>query len=58
MSRVVEEVLVANARYVESFGDKGALPLPPARQFAILTCMDARLRPLQVRRASPKAMPM
>ncbi len=45
MSRVVEEVLAANARYVESFGDKGALPLPPARQFAVLTCMDARLHP-------------
>jgi len=45
MSPIVEEVLAANARYVESFGDKGALPLPPARRFAILTCMDARLHP-------------
>ncbi len=45
MSKVLEEVLAANARYVESFGDKGKLPLPPARKFAILTCMDARLHP-------------
>ncbi len=34
------EVLKANAA---SFGEKGKLALPPARRFAILTCMDARL---------------
>jgi len=45
MSKIRDEVLAANARYAENFGDKGALPLPPARQFAILTCMDARLHP-------------
>lgn len=45
MSKVLEEVLAANARYVESFGDRGKLALPPARKFAILTCMDARLQP-------------
>jgi carbonic anhydrase len=45
MSKVLEEVLEANARYAESFGDKGKLALPPARKFAILTCMDARLQP-------------
>jgi len=45
MSKVLEEVLAANTRYAESFGDKGTLALPPARQFAILTCMDARLQP-------------
>ena len=37
MSKVLEEVLAANARYAESFGDKGKLALPPARKFAILT---------------------
>jgi carbonic anhydrase len=31
--------------YVASFGQKSELALPPARQFAILTCMDARLDP-------------
>lgn len=42
---VLSEVLGANASYAESFGEKGNLALPPARQFAILTCMDARLDP-------------
>ena len=45
MSKIVDEVLAANAKYAGSFGDKGKLALPPARQFAILTCMDARLDP-------------
>lgn len=42
---VLNEVLDANKKYVEGFGEKGDLALPPARQFAILTCMDARLDP-------------
>jgi carbonic anhydrase len=42
---VLDEVLTANHRYVADFGDKGKLPLPPGRRFAILTCMDARLDP-------------
>jgi carbonic anhydrase len=42
---VLDEVLAANEQYVASFGAKGALAMPPARQFAILTCMDARLDP-------------
>jgi len=45
MSQIHDEVLAANAKYAESFGDKGNLPLPPNRHFAILTCMDARLDP-------------
>lgn len=45
MSKVLEEVLAANAHYVETFGEKGKLTMPPAREFAILTCMDARLDP-------------
>jgi len=45
MSKILEEVLAANAAYVDSFGDKGSLAIPPARGFAILTCMDARLDP-------------
>jgi carbonic anhydrase len=37
--------LLANAEnYAASF-DKGDLPLPPARNVAILACMDARLNP-------------
>ncbi|RZS61177.1 beta-class carbonic anhydrase [Xylanimonas ulmi] len=42
---VLNEVLAANAAYAADFGEKGALALPPARGFAILTCMDARLDP-------------
>src|SRR5436305_11904515 len=45
MSKVLNEVLSANAEYVSSFGSKGSLALPPKRQFAMLTCMDARLDP-------------
>lgn len=45
MSNVVNEIKSANAKYVESFGEKRLLPLPPGRQFAVLTCMDARLDP-------------
>jgi len=45
MSSVLNEVLSANAGYANSFGAKADLALPPARRFAILTCMDARLDP-------------
>ncbi len=44
MSNLLNEVLGANREYAGSF-DKGDLPMPPGRQFAILTCMDARLDP-------------
>jgi carbonic anhydrase len=44
MSKILEEVLTANAAYAASF-KKGDLPMPPGRHFAILTCMDARLDP-------------
>ncbi len=45
MSKVLNEVLAANQNYVAQFGEKGKLPMPPGRRFAILTCMDARLDP-------------
>jgi carbonic anhydrase len=45
MSNVLQEVLAANQRYAADFGDKTKLAMPPARRFAILTCMDARLDP-------------
>jgi carbonic anhydrase len=44
-SAVYDEVVSANNQYTSDFGDKGKLALPPARRFAILTCMDARLDP-------------
>ena len=45
MSQILDEVLAANNEYAANFGDKGQLPMPPGRHFAILTCMDARLDP-------------
>jgi carbonic anhydrase len=45
MSQILNEVLAANEFYASNFGDKSELALPPARSFAILTCMDARLDP-------------
>jgi len=45
MSDVLTQVLAANEAYAKAFGDKGKLAMPPARRFAILTCMDARLDP-------------
>ncbi|MGH9368652.1 MAG: beta-class carbonic anhydrase [Thermoanaerobaculia bacterium] len=45
MSTILKEVLAASAAYAAHFGAKGALAMPPARGFAILTCMDARLDP-------------
>ena len=42
---LLDEVLTANDAYASSFGDQADLALPPARGFAILTCMDARLDP-------------
>ena len=45
MSNLLNEVLAANRDYVNDFGNKGELPMPPGRHFAILTCMDARLDP-------------
>lgn len=44
---VVPEFLKANERYVGTF-TKGHLPLPPARQVAVVACMDARLDPARV----------
>lgn len=48
MSKIRDEILQANRRYAESFGDKAKLALPPARGFAILTCMDARIDPAKL----------
>jgi carbonic anhydrase len=47
MSKTLNEVLAANSKYSAGFADKGKLSMPPARRFAILTCMDARLDPAQ-----------
>lgn len=39
-------VTAANAQYAEGF-DQGGKPIPPAKQAAVLTCMDARIMPAQ-----------
>ncbi|CAN5268277.1 carbonic anhydrase [soil metagenome] len=39
-----DEFKSANEQYAASF-DKGDLPMPPARNVAVVTCMDARLHP-------------
>lgn len=41
---LIDEVLAANATYAGDF-DKGQLPMPPGRKFAVVACMDARLDP-------------
>jgi len=38
---VTDELLANNEAYAAAFG--GLLPLPPARQLAVVACMDARL---------------
>ena len=51
-----EEVLAANKEYVETFGEKGELALPPARQFAISPAWTPGWIPPTMR-ASPRATP-
>lgn len=41
---VKDEVLAANEQYVKRF-QTGDLPMPPARRFIVVTCMDARIEP-------------
>jgi len=40
-------LLEANKSYADTF-DQSHLPSPPARHFAILTCMDARMDPAKI----------
>jgi carbonic anhydrase len=41
---VLNELLEANERFAEGF-EKGDLPMPPARQVAVLTCMERKAPP-------------
>ena len=41
---IAQEFLKANEAYASTF-KKGDLAMPPARQVAVLTCMDARIDP-------------
>src|SRR5215210_253820 len=40
----IDELLRNNEAYVQGF-DLGGLPIPPAKKLAVVTCMDARVRP-------------
>lgn len=41
------DLRAANDAYAAAWGDKASLPRKPARQLAVLTCMDARIFPAQ-----------
>ncbi|MEJ7633643.1 carbonic anhydrase [Aeromicrobium sp.] len=43
---VTDEFVEANKSYQQGF--QGPLPLPPARQVAVVACMDARLDPAKI----------
>ena len=43
---VTDEFLAANLEYQSGF--EGPLPLPPAREVAVLACMEARLDPAKI----------
>ena len=46
-SNNLDEILKANSAYAQDF-DNGQMASPPARHFAILTCMDARMDPAKI----------
>lgn len=46
MAIQLDDLLAANQRFAAGFGE-GALPMPPAKHLAIVTCMDARVEPLR-----------
>jgi carbonic anhydrase len=44
MASVTDQVVQANQEFAQTF-EHGHLRMPPARNLAVLTCMDARLHP-------------
>jgi carbonic anhydrase len=46
MSAIQQQVEKASGHYSSSF-TQGALALPPAKKYLVLTCMDARIDPVQ-----------
>jgi len=47
MSDNIKHIISANQEYADKFGDKSELEAPPSRHLIVLTCMDARLEPLE-----------
>ena len=45
MSKILDDILAANRAHVADFGFRTTLSVKPSKQFAILTCMDARMDP-------------
>ena len=45
---VIDDLLANNEAYASDF-DKGDLALPPAKNVAVVACMDARLDPARPR---------
>ena len=43
----IDHIISANQEYAKEFGKKSDLGAPPLRRLAVLTCMDARLEPLE-----------
>ena len=43
-----DDSLVNNAKYAARMAGKPGLPIPPARNAAVVTCMDARIDPMAV----------
>lgn len=43
MSKLLEEMLAINARYVENFGERAKLSVFPKKKVAVLMCMDSRM---------------
>jgi carbonic anhydrase len=47
MMSVIDELVQANGLFARDF-DRGALPMPPKRRVAVVTCMDARILPSRI----------
>ena len=47
MSEYMTQIINANNKYSEEFGEKADLPPAPKKHIAVLTCMDCRLEPLK-----------
>lgn len=47
MSDNLDQIFSANKRYAKEFGDKSEMGAAPIKRLAVLTCMDARLDPLE-----------
>ncbi len=47
MNRAQQSILAANQRHFREFSDRDKLPAKPAKNAAVLTCMDHRLDPAQ-----------